>query len=78
VQEKQGAVAHPLLLLATCLLPLCKTGKVVYDTQLTEIAVIATDMAASQPTGQPSVLMYFSSALSSFCGDFTFMIVTSC
>jgi hypothetical protein len=77
VQKKQRAVTRPLSLLVTCLLPLCTARKVVYDTQLTEIAVIATDMAASQPAGQPSVLMYFSSSLSSFCGDFTFMTVIS-
>ncbi len=49
-----------------------------YGAQLTAIAAIATDKAASQPEGQPSVLTYFSSSFSSFCGDFTLMIVTPC
>jgi hypothetical protein len=54
-----------------------QSRKSAYDTEPTAIAVIATDKAASQPAGQPSVLMYFSSALPSFRGDFSFMIITS-
>ncbi|MEO6974517.1 MAG: hypothetical protein ABI144_01420 [Gallionella sp.] len=71
---KVARVIRSDAVLAFCLL--AKPDNV-YGAQLTAIAAIATDKAASHPEGQPSVLTYFSSSFSGFGGDFTLMLVTS-